>query len=366
MQVNHISHVPIVGVLWLYSSGLYLTKMTPLSPVYLGFFIILISFFILFTYKESISVSKGVVLPSFLGLYYISLFISSPPAMVMNIILTFTCPVLLYAFFSHYKIKYSIILGCVWFYSFLLLGDGIWRLLHPAEFDLDKLEELGIGFHIYKLNSFMYMDSNTVGIQGVSLLSFACFIGCYIKRISIPLLMIILIAIIITFSRAAILSSLLLIIFYYLFIKKVPILFLYLIVCLIFIFTTIGMLFYFSEDHSFLSKFHILELAATFLGENDWGTILLGVGLGNAIDFLGMGAHNLFVTFLVETGVLGTLVFCFTLFCWWCALRKDWILIVFPTLLASMSLGTVVMPYLFTFVTLSILIKKKYLVVDNI
>jgi O-antigen ligase len=64
-----------------------------------------------------------------------------------------------------------------------------------------------------------------------------------------------------------------------------------------------------SKDASFTTKFLIIELAIDFLKSVPLNTILFGVGMGNTFNFIGIGAHNLFVTLLIETGLLGLLLF---------------------------------------------------------
>ncbi|EFD0841140.1 hypothetical protein FE575_15045, partial [Escherichia coli] len=93
--------------------------------------------------------------------------------------------------------------------------------------------------------------------------------------------------------------------------------------------------------------------------DSDIDMILLGVGLGNAVEVIGMGAHNLFLTFLIETGVIGLLLFLVLLCIMWFYLKEDAIIIMLPFLIASMSLGTTAIPYFFTFTWLCILYKRK-------
>ncbi|BEG34537.1 hypothetical protein VET10_17770 [Escherichia coli] len=89
--------------------------------------------------------------------------------------------------------------------------------------------------------------------------------------------------------------------------------------------------------------------------------ILLGVGLGNAVDVIGMGAHNLFLTFLIETGMIGLFLF-LVLLCIMCIyLKEDAIVIVLPFLIASMSLGTTAIPYFLPLLGYVFFLKENYL-----
>ncbi|EFN7807241.1 hypothetical protein EGX48_19655, partial [Escherichia coli] len=115
----------------------------------------------------------------------------------------------------------------------------------------------------------------------------------------------------------------------------------------------------FTDDISFESKFNLIRYTLEYIKDSDIDMILLGVGLGNAVEVIGMGAHNLFLTFLIETGVIGLLLFLVLLCIMWFYLKEDAIIIMLPFLIASMSLGTTAIPYFFTFTWLCILYKRK-------
>jgi O-antigen ligase len=66
-----------------------------------------------------------------------------------------------------------------------------------------------------------------------------------------------------------------------------------------------------ANDPSFASKFKILQLTADHFEKSNFLQLMLGVGFGNTVLHLGMGAHNLFVTHLVESGLVGLFLFLF-------------------------------------------------------
>jgi hypothetical protein len=360
--------VGFCGSLWLFSSGLYLTKLAPLSPIHVAFCILCLIVYFKFASKNSYVIGTVSFVPLLANIYFLLLFITSPASAVLNIIVTFTSPLLVYVFFYGKRISNSKMNNFLLFYALLFLFDGIWRLLNPAELELEKLaklNELAIGFQIYKLNTFMYMDSNFVGLQACSVFSFMCWLSYSGIKQSKLIFLTLSIAILLTFSRSAIIVCIFSVFMMLLFQSKIPkiilnfffIIFSSSVVVLVFII--------FSNDVSFMSKFHIFSVTQEYLIRENWLNLFLGVGIGNAKEYLGIGAHNLLVTFLVETGIIGLIVFLAINLYWYSILKKGWLVVVFPFLLASMSLGTTAIPYLFTLVTMAILIKRNKLIVEN-
>ncbi|MDW2402515.1 hypothetical protein R7042_09915 [Vibrio sp. 1262-1] len=356
--------VGFVSSIWFLCCGLYLTKVLPVSPVHIAFCFVIIFLFFKYYIQSEFWVGKSALLYSALGIYFSTLLISTPPPAILNLIITFTSPLLVYVLFREKKISLTLINAFLMFYALLFLVDGIWRLLHPADMDIERLAELGIGFQIYKLNTFMYMDSNFVGLQAIAVLSFYCWLSYASVKMSRILLALLLIATFLTFSRAAILSSIVVLAITYLYKRNLSNITINIVMILFGgVFGTI-VLYKFATDVSFISKFHIVQVTAEYLNEYDLTTLTFGVGIGNAKEYLGIGAHNLFVTFLVETGILGLLIFLSLLFYWFAVLKRGWLILVFPFLLTSMSLGTTAIPYLFTIVTIAILIKRNRLVLS--
>lgn len=349
------------GIIWLYFSGLYLTKLMPVSPVQLIYSIVLLVTFLLLLRKDKFLTGYIVLFPLVGCVYFLTLFVSSPPAAVLNILITFSAPLLVYCYFRNKVMSIKILNRYFLFYSIIFIFDGVWRFLHPAEMDLERLAELGVTFQIYKFNTFMYMDSNFVGLQAVCTFSFMCwfiFNGIQFNKI-IPTLLFV--AVLFSLSRAAILAMFIAIFLTFILKRKVPIVFINLVLLIITICVGFAVFYFFSSDVSFLSKFHIIEVTGKYLSESDLISLMFGVGLGNSEEVLGMGAHNLFVAFIVETGMVGFGLFFTLLVYWFCILKRGWFILVFPTVLAGMSLGTSALPYLFTMVTIAILIKRKRL-----
>jgi len=355
------NHVRWPGTIWLFFSGLYLTKIMPVSPVQLAYLLVFFLMFLLFSHKEKFLVDHSSLYPFAGCIYFLTLFVSSPPAAVLNILITFSSPLIVYSFFCNRVIKVEVFNKYFLFYSVVFILDGVWRFLHPAEMDLERLAELGITFQIYKLNTFMYMDSNFVGLQAICTFSFMCWFilnGVKLNKF-IPVLLFM--SVLLSLSRAAIIAMFIVIILTYILKRNISILFINLFLLLLSICIVFIVFYFFSKDISFLSKFHILEVAGEYFYKADFITLIFGVGVGNAKDVLGIGAHNLFVGFIVETGIFGFTLLLTLLIYWFCILKRSWFILVFPTILTAMSLGTSALPYFFTMVTIAILIKRNKL-----
>lgn len=362
MENNTIQKVKFCGILWLYGSGLYLTRILPASPVHFVYILSILIVFLFPFYKGKLSTNYISLLLLVASSYFLLLFVSSPPPAVINIIMTFTSPFLVYFFFNGKMISVKWINGYFLFYTIIFMFDGIWRLLHPAEMNLERLEELGILFQIYKLNSFMYMDSNFVGLQAICVLSFMCWLCFYGLRLNKIVFFALCLSVFLTFSRSAIVAGIFVVLMTFLYKRKISIVLLNAIFAIFSFFIGIAVFYIFANDVSFLSKFHIFSVAKGYLYRSDVITLLFGVGIGNAKEYLGIGAHNLFVTFFIETGLIGLAIFLALVIYWFCKLKRGWLLLVFPTLLASMSLGTTALPYLFTTVAVALLMKRDQIV----
>jgi hypothetical protein len=74
---------------------------------------------------------------------------------------------------------------------------------------------------------------------------------------------------------------------------------------------------------------------------------------------LDVGAHNLFVSLIVETGVLGMILFLTYLLYFFLKISYGRTLLILPFMVVSMSLSTLAIPYFFSFLALAMLVVKK-------
>lgn len=212
---------------------------------------------------------------------------------------------------------------------------------------------------------FFYLDSNFTGLVIMNFLFFLKFLEQSDLKIKLGSRYFILwVFLIFTFSRSAIISALFLTFFYRRStnIKTRSIL----IISISLIAPVILLLIYlagqsFTEiDGSFNSKFYIFSesidlYSSYFTNENK----IFGIGLGNLKPILGIFAHNITVTFILEFGLLGT--FTIFIFFYYVLKKTKWkaAIIITPNLMSGFSLFSAYTPFLFILLALIIVETQK-------
>lgn len=362
------SRVSYLGYLWLFGSGFYLTGLTTISPIYIAFSITLVVFIMRITLGLERKITKITFIFLILTLFSLGLMINSPINLTLNFTISLLSPILIYIFFKDTFVNKKIIILFYFFYLALFLTDSAWRLTHPSLDNADKLDDLGLGYIIYKINSIMYLDSNFVGIQIVfTFSSFLYIFGRNQEIISEFLFKIIVIlffiAVLLTFSRASILGCVIAFYFYYLLGSSNKRKLLY--------FSTpfIALYLYYltqevsNQDISLNSKFILIDLVLKHINSIDLYDFLLGVGLGNAHNYLGMGAHNLFFTFLIEIGLIGFIIFLMLIVYFIFYFKTDSLFLIFPFLIVSLSLSGTALPYFWGILYFCVLIRNKRILI---
>ncbi|WP_338804089.1 hypothetical protein WDV76_20635 [Xenorhabdus griffiniae] len=351
-----------LGYIWLIFCGFYLTKVTSLSPVYLSFLLAIAFIYLHFVAKNTIKVDRSLFNLSCVCLLFFFIIFNSKFSLLVNLFISLLSPFLVAFFYKNKTAKSNNLLFIFFSYALLFNTDGLWRIINPDLTNLEKLESLNIGFQIYKVNSIMYPDSNYVGLQAVFFISIYVYLFKGVKFnksrkiIYFIVFLLLLSSIILSFSRSAIIGVL---VFFFFYLLKNTNKFLFLFTSIIIFIITIAFFSnHYSNDISFSSKFHIFFITYDYLYHADIYHILFGIGLGNAVNVIGIGTHNLFITFLIESGLTGLLIFLFILIYFIKKLKYDFFITAFPFILSSMSLGTTALPYFFTFICLCIL--KKY------
>lgn len=183
-----------------------------------------------------------------------------------------------------------------------------YRLTHP---DLSFLQDASehrediedIAFYAYKFNSLMYIDSNFVGLQLAVL--FAFLFGLSRQKVHIPRswFAYTLLLTVLTLSRASIFACVFLMCAaaYSRFAKGPVLKFL---VAMAVMAGALGAYYVIQDDASFATKFDILHRFVTYFGRAGLPEVLFGVGVGHAVSVIGIGAHNLAVTYTLEVGLL--------------------------------------------------------------
>ena len=365
--------INIFASLWLLSCGLYLTKIIYISPIYFSFFFVCMG--VVFQLSQNAHQNFnfkidffwiGISIPCFI---FLGLFVNSPISLVGNLLMSFISPFIVVVLFKKRIVTTEFLFFVFFSYAILFCTDGVWRIFHPEMEHWQQLESLGVGFQIYKINSIMYLDSNFVGIQIVAYLS--CFIylfrdvlfSGYLRFFYFSIVFFLLISLVLSFSRSAYLGAI--IIFFFNFVLKNRIRYVLFLVCSPFLVIAVCsfVLNYFSNDISFASKFYIISLTVEYVQHSTWFDIFFGVGLGGAEQAIGMGAHNLLLSLFIETGLVGVILFVYVNILFICKLQKDFLIVGFPFIFSSMSLGTTAIPYYFTFLSICVLHRDKSLVI---
>jgi len=314
--------------------------------------------------SDFIVTKKSLILILIIALSF-CLFLNSELSLVINIVITLFSPIFTSFFFKDKWISSNKLLMVFFIYGLLFCLDGFWRLSHPYTVNIDKLESLGIGFQIYKVNSFMYLDSNFVGLQAILFLSAFLYFFRNVRLYKFSwflytiILGLLILGTALTFSRAAVISMVMLFILYFLMGKRNSLIIFLFIAPVLFSFAGFYTYEKFNSDISFSSKFHIISATINYISNASLSNILFGLGVGNAVDAIGMGAHNILITYLLETGLLGMFLFLSILLYLCCSLKDDMLIVVFPFLITAMSLGTTAIPYFLTFACLAVLYKKQ-------
>mgnify|MGYP003984176115 CR=1 FL=1 len=346
-------------------SGFYITVL-PLSPIY--FFVlfgILLSIFILLI-KSSIKNSLEIYLSFLILLYFsISQQIFFIPNISTYVNFNFSIVVFIVSYVILYKTNSNTIINIseklIYFSLPLLMFEAYYRYTHPISGDIyiEKGRE-DLLFYIYKMNSVMYQDSNFVGIFILCLFFFLLYIKQFGEKkyyISFSLLIILTFA---TLSRASIIS---LVFFSILYLARKKI-YKYRYLVTIITVISITLLFpilieYKNFDESFATRFHIFDNMMLYLSNTDLISLFFGAGFGNSVDVLNRGAHNFFMTYLVESGIIGTaLIIIFWSRILYITKFKAGI-IMFPFLLNGLAFASGAIPYLYAIFAITIVLESR-------
>lgn len=239
---------------------------------------------------------------------------------------------------------------------FLLVFEFLFRVFNPSmPLDLGHAGREDMYWYVYKTNSFMYEDSNSIGLFSACLFVFTLQIGVnYWRWVSFMLLPIFFI-VLGSLSRSAIVSTLVICLYSLLKSKSSKLIYLgslVLIACL-FVFSA-GI-----EDESVLTRFWIAGLVFNYISDVDVFSLLFGVGPGNAESVLSVGAHLLPFVLLVETGVVGSLLI---VLLWYFIYRracKTSGLLFFVFILNGFSFTTFAVPWFYVMLSIFVVLEER-------
>lgn len=361
LDVGHL-----VTLLLVVFSGVYLTK-TGVSPVYLTTLMGLVGMAALWLAAGGGAPASAwaqaigtVLLMVPVALHQISL--ESGAGNVVNLVLG---PILVALIpMAGRQLRRDQLVSISWAFVLSSLGvtaiESAYRLTHP---DLGFLEETSqrddaedLAFYALKFNSLMYIDSNFVGLQLAVLFGFLLGLqrmGVHVSRRWQVATFVLTVA---TLSRASIFAILFVIGIevYRRVVKGIVLKFLASVVAVA---AVLGAFYAVQNDTSFATKFDILHRFIAYLGRADEVRLLFGLGAGHAKHALAIGAHNLVVTYVVELGLVLTVV----LFGYWMVMAWNvpatrYMLLAW--LVNGFSLTTLAVPYMYASAALLMLLNR--------
>lgn len=335
----------------------YTAKLTSFSPIYLIYlFFIFIYLFILIKHNYIIFTNDMYILFILLMYMLLTQFSNMQSGEFINLFISICGYLVIRSMKYNFGITkfVGIFTYSLWISIGLLLIDSIYRLSHPGApteeaFNVMSNSEDRV-FYLFKFNSIMFLDSNSTGLIIIILFFTILSIERILKemngdfKLAKFLLFLLLLG---TLSRAAYMAFLIGLlsatIIRQKFSKKI-------IMSLIGIFISIPIIIltfdYFSTDASFDTKFDIFFLTYSKFQHLSIYETLFGVGFGHATEAIGIYTHLLVLTYLLEMGVFGLLIF--MAFIFYYIYKFDslvWIPVFIVGLSFFMYVGT---PFLFT------------------
>lgn len=345
-------------------SGYYITKL-PLSPIYFFTIIGISTFFLRFIKKRAVYNDQIINFTLFV------LFINLIPQLFLQpnistiVSFVFSMIVFLFSYLSlnmsnkEKIIKYSTTM--IYCSIPLLIYEAYYRITNPIFFvDFAEKGREELFFYYYKVNSIMYMDSNFVALYILSLIYFLMYLTTHAKRKHIVAFLCLIILLILTLSRSSILSMLIFVIPFVFrkYIHKYRIFVFPLIMFMVMILIPIAIK-YSTMDDSFSTKFFLFSQTFKYLSSASLSEVIFGVGFGNAYTVLSLGAHNFFLTYLVESGVLGLVSILLLWFYFLIRSKYKIGIVMFPFLFNGLSVSTVAIPYLYAIFAVVLVLERK-------
>lgn len=338
-------------------SGFFITSL-PLSPIYFSFLLSLFFLFIsLFNIKTyNLGLSFYLAFSFFIYLSFSQLFLNPNLSTYVNYTFSIFCYILSYLFLPRIELN-KIITISKYFINFsipLLIFESFYRITNPIFFtDFESKGKENLFFYYYKVNSIMYQDSNYVAVFILSLLTFSFFLK---QSINVKLKIqqfILFVLLMLTISRSAIITFFIFI-FFISTRKKIFKNKLFFSLVIFFIILTIT--FFINEisksDESLAARFTIIESTVEYLSRADFINIVFGSGLGNSVNVIGIGGHNLFVTFIIETGFLGTLFFIFFLLATLIKSKLNTGYVIIPFIINGLSFAGGAIPFVYVIISI--------------
>lgn len=321
---------------------------------------------LLFSFNEKIYISNSQIIPVIAIAYFLvtQTIIGAPIGRYMGVVFAIGYYIIVVAYAQQLmrpKLN-SLISKFITYSTLLLIVECIWRITHP-ETEYAVFEENGDPRWIYqyKFGGLMYVDSNAVAIHIIIILFFIYYMEIEHGERWTKSKIILIILLILTFSRAGWVGALLGWI-YVRFLRKQKLEF-YLVN---FIFFSIVLtLFYklylqqkIESDLSFQSKLDIIQVVYKYISNASLNEIIFGIGFSNSSERLGIYAHNFFMVFFIESGIIGLFIIILLFIQLTVATNKRALFIIVPFLITTLSSTITFMPFLYVSLALIFILKK--------
>lgn len=361
----------VASMLLIVFSCAFITKLVPLSPIYLT---TMASLFLL-TYA-----AKGIVtLRNRRVVYFFVLLFSI--YLMLNLLLTNTGVIKdtkdLYVliFFTQYfvfvdislsKLKHvdfkKVLLFYFVFNLLFLFFELYMRIKAGMEADIPTwiLANPNYIFYLFKENSIIFLDSNATATIVLSIIAIITYLWRDVSKmfpvLSKVFLVLYTVLLLGTFSRAAIAGYLVLVLYLILVYKRSVIIkfIMSILLFLLSVYTVIALL----SDFSFLSKFQIFSETYFYLKSLDLITFLFGTGINSSSEHLSYYAHNVISIYLIEFGFVGFILFIIMFVVIAKSTSKNHFYMTIPYFIAALSFTPIIIPYVFCTYSLLYHIKR--------
>ncbi len=357
--------INITFIILLVGSGFYLAGLTSFSPVYFAFLFGTLIILIL-ALKKKFPIDN-LILANFL----IFILLVTVQLFLFNIIrrsaTSFLC--LLYfiiiywiGYFMSYKSLIRSINISFFFLSIVFFIEFYFRLFGKISLAIFALKDLNVSHEFYELkgNSIMFMDSNHVGMVILTFYGLLIYLlkEHKINKVWFIYLVVFFLFILFTFSRAAIVASIVFAFLFLFFKINKSFIKIILLLAIVMLFLINFIIPFYSKDPSFLSKFMILKDVVNYTRTSNFMRLFFGVGYGNSPKYLGIGTHNLVLTYYVEGGILAIILFSL-LYGFFLKKTSKVLYVILPFLFAGMSFAPQVQTYYFSALAVIILLEQK-------
>lgn len=334
-------------------------KARPFIPLYYFYLVSLLLLFLSIFIKQKINLLKCEVLSLVCSLYtFLTLLITNTEwqytVHMATAISCFVITTILCRFLN--KKQVLSITNFMLLLNFLYIAtETYWRITHPMlGRDRDIISE-NTTFYIFKTNSFIISDSNSIGLMTIIFIFLSVYLYNYVSKNKIYIFYIIAFTIltILSFSRAAWIAVFFtgLIIFSIDFLKKhlfiylkqnkitIKFLMFILIVPVFTIFLLITIFCLLLQDGSFLTKIDLARNIFDFFLKSSIYQIIFGIGssLDASDKIYQRYPHNIILTYLTWVGLLGTsVVYYFWLCIYKITNKRSWLIFI-PQIFAGIS-----------------------------